>query len=280
MDEEGPLKLNPGIYTGARPGEDTRGMTRSLYPIVARIAALATMVFVSEGFVVTRLVRDLELPLSKERLDTYRPGGGSEIDMVATYFWNLALSEALYPTIQALEVALRNGIHSAASRLYQTPYWFDRPNVLLPRELDAITDVRAELVQLNKPQNAGRIIATLRFGFWTSLLSRPYERSLWHANNLALLRGALPHLPRRHRTRGAVWRRCDEIRRLRNRIMHTEPIWNRPGLRDEHRATLEAIGWISPTLLAIMIQMDRFPDVYQNGQTQITAIVQSRLTNR
>ena len=226
---------------------------------------------------VARFVRDLHLPISRERLETYRPIGGSDLEMVTTYFWNVAMSEALYPTIQVLEVTLRNGIHSAASGVYQTPFWFDRPNLLLPRELDAVIEARSDLAQSNKPHNAGRIVAALRFGFWTSLRSRPYERRLWRANNLALLRVAFPHLPRRYRARNSVWQRGDDVRRLRNRVMHAEPVWNRQALLSEHGEILDAIGWVSPPLLETITRLDRFPDVYQNGRPRIEATIKTQL---
>ena len=197
--------------------------------------------------------------------------------MVATYFWNLALSEALYPTLQSLEVAVRNAIHATATRAYGTDLWFDRSGLLLPRERNAIAEARLELTQHRKPLNAGRIVAALSFGFWTSVLSRPYERPIWHANRLALLRAAFPHAPRRFQNRGAIWDRCNEIRRLRNRIMHAEPVWNRASLQQEQNDILEAVGWISPELHDTIGRFDRFPAVYLTGRAAIAAEIRAYL---
>ncbi len=42
--------------------------------------------------------------LSADRLDVYRqPRDADSLDVVARYLWNEALSEALYPTLAALE---------------------------------------------------------------------------------------------------------------------------------------------------------------------------------
>ncbi len=226
---------------------------------------------------VSRFAGELQLPLSKERLESYRPSSGTDLEMVTTYFWNLALGEALHPAVQSLEVALRNGIHAAASTTFRSDFWFDRPGLLLVRELAAVAEARQELGRNNKQQNAGRVVAALKFGFWTGLLNRPYERPWWHANNLALLKAAFPHVPRHYRSRQAVWQRCDDVRRLRNRITHAEPVWNRPRLLQHHAEIIDAIGWISPPLRDQLTAFDRFLDTYHNGQRRIEIAIKSRL---
>lgn len=70
---------------------------------------------------VAQFVADLELPLSRIRLENYRPLHGADLDMVVNYFLNIELSEALYPTLQAFEVALRNSVHRALSQHFGTP---------------------------------------------------------------------------------------------------------------------------------------------------------------
>lgn len=231
---------------------------------------------------VEQFVAGLARPISIERLASYRPPEGSDLDMLIAYFWNLTLSEALYPTVQALEVALRNTIHAAVATGTGTgtDLWFDWPGLLLPREQGAIAQTRLELVRDAKPQNVGRVIAGLRFGFWTSILSRPYEQSRWHADNLALLRTAFPHAPRRFRSRGAVWVRCNEIRLLRNRLVHAEPVWNRADLLRDHRHVIDAVGWISPPLRGLLIGLDRFPVVFRDGRGAVEAVVRQRLEGR
>ncbi|WP_444945362.1 hypothetical protein ACJJIP_13825 [Microbulbifer sp. VTAC004] len=62
--------------------------------------------------------------------------------------------------------------------------------------------------------DAGRVIAELSFGFWTSLLDRRYKQVLWPR----LLKTAFPEMPRRLRTRNNLSRRFQRICHLRNRI--------------------------------------------------------------
>jgi hypothetical protein len=149
--------------------------------------------------------------------------------------------------------------------------------LLLARERNAIAEARLELIQHRKPLNAGRIVATRSFGFWTSVLSRPYERPIWHANRLALLRAAFPHAPRRHQNRGAIWHRCNEIRRLRNRVVHAEPVWNRSRLQQDNNDILEVVRWVSPELRDTIGRFDRFPAVYHAGRAAIAAEIRAYL---
>lgn len=53
-------------------------------------------------------------------------------DALARYLWNVALSQALYPTLGALAVGLRNNLHDELAAQYG-PSWFTRPGLLRPR---------------------------------------------------------------------------------------------------------------------------------------------------
>ena len=52
---------------------------------------------------------------------------------------------------------------------------------------------------------------------------------------------------RRDRTRATVFRRLDEIRDLRNRVSHHEPVWDRDLVTAEERI-LDALGWMNRNL--------------------------------
>ncbi len=55
------------------------------------------------------------------RLENYR-AGGSDLDMVDNYFYNLELSEALYPALQAFEIALSNSINICLREHFEDSY--------------------------------------------------------------------------------------------------------------------------------------------------------------
>lgn len=197
--------------------------------------------------------------------------------MVVNYFHNIELSEALYPSLQSFEIALRNTVHAVLSDHFSTEFWFNRPAFLLSWQAKAVQDARNELARHKKPYEAGRIVAELSFGFWHSMFNRPYEARLWHVSGAALLERAFPYLPRTLRTRQVVWDRCEQIRTLRNRVFHYEPVWGRRLLSVEYVQILEALGWISPAMRDAISMCDRFEVVHLNGRAEVEAKILKRV---
>ena len=215
------------------------------------------------------LASKLKQVLSSERLAAYgrRTQGNDALNLFCHYVWNIALSESLYPSLQALEVVLRNTIHHAARAHFKRSDWFDDIEIINHRhEVGALEKARTKLRRERKQPNIGRVIAELNFGFWTSLLDRRYEQVLWPA----IIREAFPYMPRRYRTRINLLKRFNEVRRLRNRVFHHEPIWYWP-LPDKHQRLLEAIHWVEPAMGELIATVDRFPHVYAEGTAEIEA---------
>lgn len=157
---------------------------------------------------VSRLVSELMLPISEIRIERYRPDDGTDLEMVINYFWNIELSKALYPSLQTLEISLRNSIHTAAMHKYgNDPFWFDRPNVLLDRQLEQIKEPREKLNV--SAQEADDVVDALTFGFWVGLFNSLHESPLppAHPDQLTwlneknrpttLFRETFPHSPKK-----------------------------------------------------------------------------------
>ncbi len=215
------------------------------------------------------LVLALQRPISEVRLESYRPKAGTDFAMITNYFFNVELSEALYPSLQAFEISLRNSVDTALGNNFSDPYWFDTPGLLPHWQQGEVSKARASLARSNKPQEPGRIVAALNFGFWHSLFNSPFEQVLWRPNKAALLVDVFPQLSRRDRNRQNVYQRINTVRKLRNRVMHFEPIWNRPGLPNDHRLILEAIRWISEDMFITLATYDRFESVFANGRQSL-----------
>ena len=230
---------------------------------------------------------DLQDALSGPRIERYRSKNGTNLETAINYFWNISLCEALYPCLNALEITLRNAIHIAATAAYKSEFWFDQPGVLLQRQPDQIQGARRKVRDRNKQVTAGRIIAELHFGFWTTLLSDPYHSSFWMPQKARVLRNAFPYMTNANRTRGNIHRRYDLQRYLRNRVFHFEPVWDGIevpiqqtttvlNVRDMHNNAIEAIGWISPTTRDSVLTIDHFDDTFRHGKARIEAALQSR----
>ncbi len=217
--------------------------------------------------------------LSDARLDAYRASASeSDLELLARYAWNTALAAALYPSLQGIEVALRNSLHAAITR-HHGDDWFDMPSLLVePWAQGKVLEAKQKLQRQRKPIEAGRVVAELDFGFWTSLLNVAYEQGpnrprsqipLWPR----LVPTAFPHSGSPVRGRHSLSARFNAIRDLRNRASHHEPIWRGRRLQDgrridlatQHAEVLDALRWISPEMRETISLHDPFPAVYQQG---------------
>jgi hypothetical protein len=160
---------------------------------------------------------NLEKSISSERIGTYLSAcAGDLVAAVQMYEQNTALSEALYGVLQAFEVTIRNSMHRELTAHFGVANWFDRIP-LLRAEAAALKRAKKSLLRAGKPQTPGRIVAELSFGFWVGLTSRPYSQKVW----IPCLYKAFPLKRLAHKAANG---RLEEIRRIRNRIAHHEPI--------------------------------------------------------
>ena len=194
------------------------------------------------------LLRGLEASFS---MDTYlQAAHGDRLQALRLYTWNTDISAALYPPLQGIELALRHAMHRELSACYGED-WYDNPAAGLDfRSRDRVAAAKRAVAPNGQTVVPLRIVEKLCFGFWTSLLSSGgrleessdrkanYGRTLWKP----ALRSAFPH--RTFLTRRQAQSAFDRLRRLRNKVAHHEPIFERP-LREDYRHILTVTGWIS-----------------------------------
>ena len=197
------------------------------------------------------ILAELVTSLSPERMGTYLAETMGDREKASQlYTWNIAVSAAFYGVLQGLEVALRNAMHAQLAARYGSA-WYDNHAAGLDRgALERIASAKTRLKGERYPVDPPRIVASLSFGFWVSILGSGgrnaasggkanYEMTLWRP----ALRRAFPH--RSPLTRKQVHGPLSSLRRLRNRIAHHEPIFAR-NLAEDHQCILEVTGWISP----------------------------------
>jgi hypothetical protein len=213
---------------------------------------------------------DLRAAVSQQRFAEYTRTASGDAEAIGRYVWNGRLSEALYPALMHLEIALRNRLHSAISARYsigpweEVPCWLDLATpILRPEEVSEVNKAKWRLRRQSKPLDVGRMVAELNFGFWNSLLDLRYERS--HALWPHLLKEVFPNVPRTDRKRKLISARINKIRLLRNRVFHYEPIWHWKDLDQQHEQLVEVLSWLSSDLLLITGAVDRFDDVLRTG---------------
>lgn len=184
-------------------------------------------------------MNNLQHALSPERLSTFVnmsktlnfPGG------IELYKYNLEMSQALYPLLSCLEVTLRNQIHSGMSKRWGQDWLISGKVSFYVEEKAKIEKAKASLRNVTVP----KIVAELNFGFWTSMLSSRYSE-LYTSKILKEI-----FLSRPSTSLKIARPRLNEIRKLRNRIFHYEPVINlkNPDIFVMFKDCLECLEWMS-----------------------------------
>ncbi|ACB00926.1 MULTISPECIES: Abi family protein [Cyanophyceae] len=219
--------------------------------------------------------------ISSNRLEAYRSASSdNEYHLLANYLWNISLCESLYPALHAFEIALRNSMNEAISRLFYKDWLHKKYSKILDnKESKIIEDAFRRLEKEKKIASTSNLISTLTLGFWVSLSYSRYE----DANKLypKLFRDSdfLPHLPKSKRTRKIICKSFTSIRKLRNKIFHHDPIWKDRNLQAEYDNILEAIQWMSPVLYETTKELSRFPDIYIEERIKYQEILKKTILN-
>ncbi|MDQ3604982.1 MAG: hypothetical protein M3418_02150 [Gemmatimonadota bacterium] len=222
----------------------------------------------------------VESALSPARLERFRLSASEpKWEALARYAWNVSICEAFYPLLHHLEVVLRNSANRLGAASY--PYrrtshidsWLDAdPSPLHPKY--GVKDVEKAKVKLFGRERTtgalippsrrfaeGDLVAALDFEFWTGLFNTYYRgrnqrnRGLW-PHGLATVFPYAPTPP----TLSQASSMLNDVRHLRNRIFHHEPIWRRR-LADDQTTILTLIGWIAPEVDRTLRSVERVSEV-------------------
>jgi len=209
----------------------------------------------------------LQKVFSDERTQKYFDLYLDEGRSLKHYYANLYTSEAFYPILSILEVALRNSLNRELSTMFKTKDWHTRLSAIpglnsLNRE---ITLAINHITKRGEPNNASKVVAELTLGFWVRLLNVEYEKILWKD-----LRRAFPFMPKLERRRQNVSAPLNKIRNFRNRVYHNEPItWNFAYLEEMHSEIHTVLGWLNRDLPIFCTPVDRVMNVLEQAQESL-----------
>ncbi|MBB4636481.1 hypothetical protein [Longimicrobium terrae] len=224
--------------------------------------------------------------LSTDRLGGYyvRSGPNTDRDLLGRYLRNVAVSQALYPYLHAVEVVLRNRINEAVARdhpidrdrpdLYnEFPCWLDATStILIPNHQQEVEAAKRSVMRDLRRRfgdrdgrarhrfTPGRLVAKLPFSFWVYLFDPEYVGGgrgqpgiLWPRYSAEVFT---------NRTGAGVVDVRKTLRRLlvvRNRVMHYERItpwddYSNTALRPEQVRddSLELLEWMSDRAAAVL----------------------------
>ncbi|WP_237525161.1 hypothetical protein [Streptomyces sp. SID5643] len=192
-----------------------------------------------------------------------RASGGDPDAALRLYGWNVEASEALYTPLHYVELAVRNALHESLVRTYgRTDWWGTAPLDAKGRNLVEKARAKCEAneerraTEQQRPKRAvtvDDVVTELNFGFWATLLVKRYDRAFWRTSlHEAFAYYSGPRAP----LSADLW----ALVRLRNRVMHHEPI-HAEDLDAAHARIYRVLGALSPDLAKVVRAADRFRSV-------------------
>lgn len=176
------------------------------------------------------------------------------------YRWNAALSQSIYWSSQTAEIVTRNAICRAFQDRYGAD-WIRSPTfraIAKKGDVDKIEDAidRQRIERKLPTPSVDQVVADLSFGFWVSLLTQHYSVPVnWPRN----LRKSFPDIEK-GATVESVRILADNLRTIRNRVAHHEPIFHLP-LEEVHRKILLLTKWASPSVHLFVTDNCRFAKI-------------------
>jgi len=164
---------------------------------------------------------------------------------LSLYHWNAQISGALLFPLHIMEITLRNGISNALEKVYG-PSWPATPGFQQSIPVSAKESLTPLTTRYRS--DTGKIISELPFFFWVGLLTSRHDQRVW-TPYLSVDFPGVPSCRTVKETRAQMHDMADNIRRLRNRIAHHEPIFPRD-IPDDYRQIRTLIAWRCPVTAA------------------------------
>lgn len=115
------------------------------------------------------------------------------------------------------------------------------------------------------------------FGFWVVILLRNYDARLWRGGGASALKNTFQRIPKQKRQRQIIHQQYNEIRELRNRVFHYEPIFDDRHLLSRYGEVNRGLHWFNPRMVDVLEWHDRFLDVHAHGRAAIEAKLKTEL---
>jgi hypothetical protein len=169
--------------------------------------------------------------LSAARMTTYEAAAGVTGDddpaALELYAWNAQVSAALMAPLHICEVVVRNAVSDALEAVYGAAWpWSSNFELSLPAPALGYSP-RKDLQNARGHQtSAGKVVPELKFVFWQKMFTSRHDVRVWNAHLMRVLPNLDPGKPVSQLRQG-IYDSLEEIRRLRNRIAHHEPIFTR-----------------------------------------------------
>lgn len=171
-------------------------------------------------------VLDIRNTLSLPRMQTFDNAATSDAGAVELYRWNAEISAAFMFPLHIAEVSVRNAVSEAVSHVYGSAWpWANGFRRSLPQPPGGYKPARDLSNAANRESTTGKVIPELKFVFWQTMFTARHDSRIWSQQII----GLFPHCSTTTAPalRQRLYNDLDQIRTLRNRIAHHEPIFSR-----------------------------------------------------
>lgn len=210
--------------------------------------------------------------LSRPRYNRYLNAvGNNTLRAKRLYNTNIRLAQSFHPIITQFEVILRNSLNNQLSSYFVDTDWiinqqtgFMNDTSLRHSHYFLKKSIQKTVNKLQRRRisiTSGKVISEQTFGFWIALFSSHHYR----------LVGGEPIKIFKHKpppeNRASIYSKLDEIRELRNRVNHCEPLCftgsgiNCNSVLNTRLKIYDLIKWIEPPLVPFFEGIDNIENV-------------------
>ena len=200
--------------------------------------------------------------LSQARLGVYCQDGAGQDVALRRHWLNLRICESLYPTLQLLEVTLRNRLTGAFDQICGSG-WMGGDDLWLDSRCEVELARVRKTVSARKPRaTRDDILSELSLGFWCALHGHHYEQASSGPRPPfpAAIRKIYPGMPKSRHSRKLIKGDLERLRRLRNRVFHHERILHWTDLPQQVTLTGDYITWMGENAGKAHQELSRFAE--------------------
>lgn len=205
--------------------------------------------------------------LSRPRYNRYLTAiGNDSLRAKSLYNANIRLAQSFHPVITQFEVVIRNSLNNQLSSHFVDTDWVINQKTGFMNDSSlrhsgyflkkSIQKTENKLRRRGIAITSGKVISEQTFGFWIALFSRHHYR-LVSGEPIKIFRHKPPT-----ENRAGIYSKLDEIRELRNRVNHCEPLcFTATGINchtvlNTRLKIYELIKWIEPQLVPFFERID------------------------
>ena len=192
------------------------------------------------------IIDAVTIVISSPRISTYENATGGKkpdsLEALDLYAWNADVSGALLIPLHICEVAIRNAVAEAIEQVYGNQWaWSSGFERSLPNPTRGFNPKKDLINARLNQRTIGKVIPELKFAFWQSIFTSRHDQRFWNPYLASLFPNMDTILSIEDR-RKLIYSELEQIRRLRNRIAHHEPIFTR-NLADDYQKILSLVGY-------------------------------------